>query len=336
MVPNRFYEAALRLPGSSCKVAFAVFRLTHGWCKPDGDRISYSQIAELTGLHRITAIRRVKALLKAGVLRRTGTVTYRAARLSVETDPARWRDRTTSESSGKTLPPGSEMQPPGSSRMLPPLVAERYSPSGKMLPTKYSLSKKERKLQTKQAGLSGKTSSKGKDNTCLSGDAYGDNTERVKQWWIQRGFTEWRPEDHAACARLLDLGVPLDFIITEGDAILADRETAADGQPIRYFKYVATVVEDKWCLRLRDQEWAEIEKRLPNPSEVAGFAYLTDHSVPQQFWSRAVRRHKAAYPGQGSQVDEMFERWVLDGAKGSRTLYLRRPAHGGNGERSTD
>jgi hypothetical protein len=62
-VPNVIFDEALRtLPLGAAKVLFAICRYTYGWGKPNGDRISLSQLQEMTGMARGSVARSVKGL----------------------------------------------------------------------------------------------------------------------------------------------------------------------------------------------------------------------------------------------------------------------------------
>jgi uncharacterized phage protein (TIGR02220 family) len=62
-VPNILFDEAMRTmaPGA-VKVLFAICRFTFGWGKPDGDRISLTQLQDITGMARGSVARSFKQL----------------------------------------------------------------------------------------------------------------------------------------------------------------------------------------------------------------------------------------------------------------------------------
>lgn len=74
-ISNEIIEALarIRIPGEAMQVLWVVFRKTYGWNKK-ADRISMSQISEMTGLKRPTVARALKRLLEYGVIKKDNTV----------------------------------------------------------------------------------------------------------------------------------------------------------------------------------------------------------------------------------------------------------------------
>jgi phage replication O-like protein O len=348
--PNHVLEALIALdrPASDHRIACAIVRLTYGWGKPTGDSISTRQLAELTRLSRWTVKRRLNVLVRDGIVTRRGTERHVAV-LSIQPDVTRWECSRGSRPSDIYVP-GSVAQevfsgdravspvavavcvPSGDRAMSPQLVAPQTPSGDKALsPTKETLPKKQRKQLSKGLAVSGEDLLDGQNNTETIRGTRRERIAAIKGWWTCDGLHRWRPADEAACAQLLSNGIPPGFITREGDAFLVERPEAADGKPIQYFKYLAGVIEDRWRQQAHDEEWVEIEKTLPNPSQAAGFQYLREYGVPERFWPRAVARHKGAYRGQESVVQELFDKWVAAGSQG----YARHrvaPVHGGNGE----
>jgi Bacteriophage replication protein O len=62
-VPNVLLDEVIpRLPAGAVRVLLAIVRFTYGWQKPEGDRISYGQLSNTTGMSRRQVIKGVKAL----------------------------------------------------------------------------------------------------------------------------------------------------------------------------------------------------------------------------------------------------------------------------------
>jgi phage replication O-like protein O len=85
-VPNVFFDEIMRgLAPGAIKVLLAIFRFTYGWGK-QSDRISASQLAEMTGLARQNVFRAVKQLGSLISVKRGDTTKYQANeyRLNIE------------------------------------------------------------------------------------------------------------------------------------------------------------------------------------------------------------------------------------------------------------
>jgi phage replication O-like protein O len=62
-VPNLIFDVKMRtLAAGATKVLFAICRYTYGWGKPNGDRISLTQLQEMTGMARGSVARSLKEL----------------------------------------------------------------------------------------------------------------------------------------------------------------------------------------------------------------------------------------------------------------------------------
>ncbi len=74
-ISNEIIEALarIRIPGEAMQVLWVVFRKTYGWNKKS-DRISMSQISEMTGLKRPTVARALKKLLECSVIKKDNSV----------------------------------------------------------------------------------------------------------------------------------------------------------------------------------------------------------------------------------------------------------------------
>ena len=62
-IPNVILDEIMRtLAPGAAKVLFAICRYTYGWGKPQGDRISLSQLCDITGMARGSVARSIKEL----------------------------------------------------------------------------------------------------------------------------------------------------------------------------------------------------------------------------------------------------------------------------------
>ncbi len=108
-IANELLEAMVAYPlnGAEYKVVLALIRRTYGFNKK-ADAISYSQLASLTGLHRITVCKTLATLEKAGVVVRLGGGGRRTIIWGVNKHYREWVAPTVSQTANSDEPTVSD------------------------------------------------------------------------------------------------------------------------------------------------------------------------------------------------------------------------------------
>ena len=109
-ISNEYYDELIKacLSGSEYQVMLFLIRKTWGWNKKS-DRISYSQIAEATGIHRSTAIRVIESLDQKGLIKKDCESKNLPAKITPIKDYEKWSTSSRTANSQTATPPSSVM-----------------------------------------------------------------------------------------------------------------------------------------------------------------------------------------------------------------------------------
>ena len=160
-VPNAYFEHLADLSGAELKVLLAILRRTVGWRK-DSDEISLSQLEQMTGLDRKSAIKGLRGLLERGLVAQTQAAAGSKAASYACVIPPSTGGKNPPLASGK-IPPVEEAEEGGwwknstaTGGKIPPLLVEKFHPQHTYTDNKQESARESRALSHSRESSNGK------------------------------------------------------------------------------------------------------------------------------------------------------------------------------------